>query len=279
MKLIKTITEMQSWSGKEHAAGKKIAFVPTMGALHKGHLSLLREGKERANRSVLSIYVNPAQFSPNEDLKKYPRNLDSDLDNARKLKIDAVFLPTDEMMYPYNYQTYVVVEKLTTGLCGASRPNHFRGMATVVLKLFNIIQPDLAIFGEKDFQQLMVVRQMVKDLNLPIEIIGVPIVREKDGLAMSSRNQHLSPKERKSALSIYRSLCMAQKLVKTEKITSDLILENVKAIIDSAELKIDYVELCDPETLEKSTALRLPALLAIAAFAGKTRLIDNCILK
>ena len=190
MKLFKTIDAMQKWSLQEKRDGKRISFVPTMGALHEGHLSLIREAKKHGDVVVLSIYVNPAQFGPNEDLQNYPKTLDADLDHAKKLFVDATFLPTDDMIYHDGYQTYINVENMTKNLCGASRPEHFRGVTTVVAKLFNIVMPDSAIFGEKDFQQLVTIKRMVKDLNMPVEIIGHPIVREPDGVAMSSRNKY-----------------------------------------------------------------------------------------
>ena len=271
---------MQNWSLQEGKKGKTIAFVPTMGALHEGHLSLLREGKSRADRLVLSIYINPAQFGPKEDFRRYPRETENDLKKAKELKTDVVFLPTDEEIYPKGYQTYVTVEEVTKYLCGVSRPGHFRGVATIVLKLLNIVMPHIALFGEKDYQQLVVVRRMVQDLNLPIDIVGMPIVRETDGLAMSSRNRYLSPSERNAALSISRALTKAEVLVASSERSLKKILSAVYEIIHAAQVvHIDYVSLCDPETLEELASLKLPALLAIAAFVGPTRLIDNRILK
>jgi len=280
MEIIKTISEMHSWAAGHRKNGRRIAFVPTMGALHEGHLSLSREARLRANRLVLSIYVNPTQFGPKEDLTRYPRDTENDLKKAKEMKTDAVFLPNDEQMYPKGYQTYVSVEELTKYLCGPARPGHFRGVATVVLKLFNIVMPHVAIFGEKDYQQLAVIRRMVHDLNLPIEIVGMPIIRESDGLAMSSRNRYLSSEERKAALSISRALTRAEMLLRGKKCDIKSILSAVHETIYAAKMvHIDYVKLCDPLTLEDLTTLRLPALLAIAAFVGPTRLIDNIILK
>jgi pantoate--beta-alanine ligase len=280
MEIFKTAKEMQQWSIEERKKGKTIAFVPTMGALHDGHLSLVREGKLRADRLVLSIYVNPTQFGPKEDFRRYPRETESDLRKAKELKTDAVFLPTDEEMYPKGYQTYVTVEGVTKYLCGVSRPGHFRGVATVVLKLLNIVMPHIALFGEKDYQQLVVIRRMVRDLNLPVEILGMPIVREADGLAMSSRNRYLSPNERKAALAISSALTKAEVLLASNQRNLNKILSAVYETIYAAKIvHIDYVSLCDPETLEELSSLKLPALLAIAAFVGPTRLIDNRILK
>ena len=249
-----------------------------MGALHEGHISLLREARRRAKKLVLSIYVNPTQFSPNEDLSKYPRTLESDLEKARAAGVDAVFIPTDEIMYPAEYQTYVTVEDVTKYLCGASRPAHFRGVTTIVAKLFNIVQPDVAVFGEKDFQQLVVIRRMVADLNMPLEIVGCPIVREADGLAMSSRNRYLLPEERKAALALSRSLEDAERVIARGETDADKILERVRSYIEkngAGLVRIDYVKLVDANTLCELREIKRPALLALAAFVGKTRLIDN----
>lgn len=279
MEIFSVAQEMQYWSSKVKAEGKTIAFVPTMGALHEGHFSLLREGRLRADRLVLSIFVNPTQFGPGEDFARYPRQTEEDLKMAKDLKTDAVFMPLDEVIYPKGYQTYVTVEEVSKHLCGASRPDHFRGVATVVLKLFNIVQPDVAVFGQKDYQQLVVIRRMVKDLNLPIDVVSMQTVREKDGLAMSSRNRYLSPKERKAALSISRALGLAENMVRQGKADLNAILKTVRETIEAEKIPhIDYVKICDPETLEDLPSLRLPALLAIAAFVGPARLIDNRIL-
>lgn len=280
MEIFKTTEEMQAWSATQRKAGKTISFVPTMGTLHEGHLSLLREGKHRADKLVCSIFVNPAQFGPGEDFSRYPRDDEGDLKKVKKLKTDIVFLPTDEVMYPRGYQTYVNVEELTKFLCGLSRPAHFRGVTTVVLKLFNIVMPHVTIFGEKDFQQLVVIRRMVKDLNLPVEVVGMPIVREKDGLAMSSRNRYLSAEDRKAAHSLSQSLSKAEVMVIKGSRDAKEIISAVRDTIYAAKIvHIDYVKLCDPETLEDLKIFNPPALLAIAAFVGPTRLIDNRLLK
>ncbi len=256
---------------------QKISFVPTMGALHEGHLALLREGKRSGNKLVLSIYVNPKQFAPTEDLAKYPRDTEGDLAKASDCKVDAVFFPSDEVMYPKEYQTYVEVTNVTKGLCGTSRPSHFKGVATVVLKLLNIVQPHAAIFGEKDYQQLITIQTMTRDLNLPVEIKGMPIVREPDGLALSSRNVYLSKEERIAALSLSKSLNIAKEMAATGKKGINEILESVKKTIEATGLpKIDYIKICNSKTLEELTTLTPPARLLIAAFIGKTRLIDNC---
>lgn len=277
MQIVNSPDEMQRLAFDWRAKGKKIAFVPTMGALHEGHLSLLREGRRLGAALVLSIFVNPAQFAPNEDLSKYPRTFDGDLAHARNCEVDAVFFPTEQAMYPESYQTFVDVTDVTKGLCGQSRPAHFRGVTTVVLKLFNIIQPHVSLFGEKDYQQLVTIRTMVRDLNVPVEIVGMPIVREKDGMAMSSRNVHLSKDERAAALSISRSLNVAKKLAAAGEKNAARIIKEVESTISSAKLpKIDYVKICDAETLGELSILDRPARLLIAAFFGKTRLIDNC---
>ena len=276
MDIFETTGEMHGWSAKQGRDGKTIAFVPTMGALHQGHLSLLREGRRRADRLTLSIYVNPTQFGPTEDLGSYPRDLDGDLKKAREEGVDAVFLPTDQVMYAENCQTYVTVEDLAQSLCGQRRPTHFRGVATVVIKLFNIVAPDVAIFGQKDFQQLVMIRQMTRDLNLPVEIVGCPIVREKDGLAMSSRNAYLSPMEREAARSLLRSLNVAQSMVDNGETDAGTIIKEVQTTIESTKLaRIDYVKLVDPDTLKDLAKFKAPALLAIAAFVGRARFIDN----
>lgn len=276
MDIFKTTDEMRTWSTRQRHEGLDIAFVPTMGALHQGHLSLLREGRKRGDRLVLSIYVNPTQFGPTEDLGKYPRDLDGDLKKACDEGVDVVFLPSDQVMYPHGYTTYVTVEDLDKPLCGMTRPTHFRGVATVVAKLFNIVAPDVAVFGEKDFQQLTLIRRMVRDLDLPVEIVGCPIVREPDGLAMSSRNAYLSPTEREAACSLFRSLNIAKAMVDDGIIDAGEIIKEVRATIETTKLvRIDYVKLVDPDTLKDQPVFGTPALLAIAAFVGKTRLIDN----
>lgn len=270
---------MQSRSERLRMEGKKIAFVPTMGFLHKGHLSLLKIGRKHGDDLVLSIFVNPTQFSANEDLDDYPKDLENDLALAEKEGVDAVFLPDAEMMYGENYQTYVSLEKLPNFLCGLSRPIHFRGVATVVTKLFNIIKPHVAVFGEKDFQQLAVIRQMVCDLNMDISILGGPIIRESDGLAMSSRNAYLSGGQRQSALCLHKALQNAQKLVTNRVQNAESVLVQSRKIIDThPETQIDYLTICDPTSLEPITEINGPVLFALAVYVGKTRLIDNMVL-
>jgi len=276
MKIFDTVEGMREFSASERRANRSIAFVPTMGALHEGHLSLLRYGRKAADLLVISIYVNPTQFGPTEDLRSYPRDLDGDLARAKSAGADAVFLPSDDTIYPKGFQTFVEVGELSKPLCGLSRPGHFRGVATVVAKLLNIVSPDIAIFGEKDFQQLAVIRRMVADLDMPVEIVGRPIVREPDGLAMSSRNMYLTADERAAALSISRSLTIAQGMVESGEKSAKALLCRVRAEIEETGLaRIDYAGAVDPETLEEKTEMIRPFLLALAVFVGRTRLIDN----
>lgn len=276
MERFQTIEDMRAWSREQKAAGQRVSFVPTMGALHEGHLSLLREGKKRGDALVLSIYVNPTQFSPNEDLDNYPRDLEGDIEKAKSCGTDAVFFPSNEIMYPQGYQTYVDVLEVTQNLCGSSRETHFRGVTTVVAKLFNIAEPDIALFGEKDYQQLATIKRMIKDLDMPIEIVGCPIVREEDGIAMSSRNVYLSSEERIAARSLNKSLKIASDLIDTGETDARKIIGVVrKAIEDSKLARIDYVKLVDANTLEDIQKVDKSALLALAVFFAKTRLIDN----
>lgn len=276
MNIIYLPEEMQKSALSWRQAGEKIAFVPTMGALHEGHVSLLKEGRRRGTRLVLSIFVNPIQFAPTEDLEKYPRPTEKDLAAASECGADAVYFPTPETMYPAGYQTYVEVLEATKGLCGKSRPSHFKGVATVVLKLFNIVQPHVALFGEKDYQQLAVIKQMVSDLNLPVEVVGMPTVREVDGIAMSSRNTYLNGEERVQARSIFAALELAKKMVAGGEKHADVITKKIREIVESGGLEIEYVDICDATTLENLERLDRPARLLVAARAGKTRLIDNC---
>jgi len=279
MEIVKEIEKMTALSQKWHQAGKIIAFVPTMGYFHQGHLSLISEGKKQGDVLVVSLFVNPIQFGPKEDLAAYPRNLQKDASLAEKEGTDVLFVPEEKEMYPEGYQTYVEVTQLTKYLCGVSRPGHFKGVTTVVAKLFNIIRPHIAIFGLKDYQQYIVIKRMVMDLNYPIKIIGCPIIREPDGLAMSSRNVYLTSKQRTSALSLYKSLNIAQEMVNKGEKKAKTIIEAVTTFIQKRPYtKIDYVKLCDPETLEELEEIRGNALLALAVKVGKARLIDNTIL-
>ncbi|MGC9017027.1 MAG: pantoate--beta-alanine ligase [Caldimicrobium sp.] len=280
MEVIKSIPEMKEKSLSFKKGGETIGFVPTMGYLHEGHLSLVRLARIKADRVVVSIFVNPLQFGPSEDYNIYPRDLERDLALLEKERVDVVFIPDEEEMYPPDFQTYVEVTKLTQGLCGAYRPGHFRGVTTVVLKLFNIVKPDLAIFGEKDYQQLRVIQQMVKDLNLDVEIIPHPIVREESGLAMSSRNTYLSEEERHSAVALYQSLKMAERVIFEGERDAERVRTLIKDYLEKfPHNKVQYVEIVDPKTLERVSEINGPVLIALAVFVGKTRLIDNRLIK
>ncbi len=270
---------MQQWSRARKKKGKTICFVPTMGYLHQGHISLLEKGKPLCDELVLSIFVNPSQFGPNEDLDAYPMDIDNDLRLAAVAGVTAVFLPQKEDIYPPHFQTRICLDSLPHHLCGMSRPVHFGGVATVVTKLFHIVMPDVAIFGKKDFQQLQIIRQMTWDLDFNIEIMGGEIVREKDGLAMSSRNAYLTADQRKSALSLSRSLHMAgQVIAKGEK--NPLVIEKeISCFIQSfPQTRIEYISFCDPATLETVGVIDKQILLALAVQVGKTRLIDNVLI-
>lgn len=276
MEIITSVAEMQERATAALAAGKTISFVPTMGYLHEGHATLLREGRKRGDLLVLSIFVNPTQFGVGEDFESYPRDLARDGETARENGVDIIFAPSASEMYPPGYQTYVNVETVSLPLCGASRPGHFRGVTTVVAKLFNIVKPTFALFGEKDYQQLVVIRRMVRDLNMDLEIIGVPTVREKDGLAMSSRNSYLSPEERKSALCLSRSLAAVCDLYRAGEVVVERLRAEVLRIIESEPpARIDYVEFRDGDSLEEVERADERTVLALAVRIGSTRLIDN----
>jgi len=279
VKLIHDPQEMQQTVLGLKRQGKRISFVPTMGFLHEGHASLLREGRKRGHLLALSIFVNPTQFGPNEDLDSYPRNLDGDCALAESCGVDIVFVPTASGMYPSGFQTTVSLGPLTEPLCGASRPGHFNGVAVVVTKLFGIVQPDLALFGKKDFQQLAIIRQMTADLNLPVEIVGMPIVREPDGLAMSSRNSYLTPEQRQQALCLYRAILKVRELFASGETSVDRLLSEACMIIAAVpEAVIDYLELRDGITLRLVEQATSGTLLALAVKVGATRLIDNTVL-
>jgi pantoate--beta-alanine ligase len=273
--VLRAPAEMAAWSEAARARGERIAFVPTMGALHDGHVSLLREGRRRADRLALSIFVNPTQFGPKEDLSRYPRDLPGDLAKAASADTDVAYCPDAADVYPPGFQTYVQVRQVEQGLDGGARPGHFVGVATVVCKLFNVVRPHLALFGEKDWQQLAVVRRMVADLDLPVEIVGMPIVREPDGLAMSSRNAYLSPGERQRALALSRGLHAARARVEAGERDAAALVATSRAALEGQVDHLDYVELRDAATLAPVTRLEREAVLLVAAFVGKTRLIDN----
>ncbi|MBN1904911.1 MAG: pantoate--beta-alanine ligase [Deltaproteobacteria bacterium] len=279
MEIIESSQEMQARSEVIRLSGKKIGLFPTLGFLHEGHLELIRQVRKRSDFVVMSLFVNPIQFGPNEDFEKYPRDTEGDLTKAKGKGVDMVFMPPVSEMYPAGFQSVVRVDNITKHLCGRSRPGHFEGVTTVVAKLFNIIKPHMAVFGQKDFQQLAVIRRMVKDLNMDIEIIGVPTIREPDGLAMSSRNKYLNQEERKSALSLKKAMDMASKLAgEGERETKNIITSISELILSYPFTNIDYINICDPDTLEDINLLKEQSLLALAVRVGNTRLIDNCLI-
>ena len=281
MKIIKTIKQVRQIIALQKKQGKRIGFVPTMGALHEGHLSLIRMAKKHSDFVVVSIFVNPTQFGPKEDYKKYPRNLKKDAALCQSAGADLIFSPSPEEIYPKGFSTYIDVEGLTQGLCGVSRPGHFRGVATVVAKLFNIVQPDAAVFGQKDAQQLAVIRRMTADLDLPVKIIGAPIVREGDGLAMSSRNAYLTLEERAEAPTLYRALLKAKALADSGQRTAGRIKGEIKKILyrDAPLAEIDYIEIVDNETLKPVKQIKKNTLIALAVKLPNARLIDNLVIK
>lgn len=279
IEIIRTVAAMQEYADDQRRQGKKIALVPTMGYLHEGHRSLMIEGRGLSDCLVVSIFVNPTQFGPNEDLAKYPKDFERDIAVTRSAEVDVVFAPDNQELYGAGYQTYVYLELLPQHLCGLSRPVHFRGVATIVTKLFNIVKPHYAIFGKKDYQQYLIIKCMAADLNFDIDIIGMPTVRESDGLAMSSRNKYLSSGERNQALSLFRSLTQAQNMVK-QGVTNaaEIVLSAIAFIESQPDATIDYITIADPETLDALEIITEPALMAMAVKIGSTRLIDNTIL-
>lgn len=280
MEIIDTAARMQKKSGEIRLVGRRIAFVPTMGFFHDGHLRLMAEGRRLGDVLVISIFVNPTQFGPGEDYQEYPRDMEGDISKAREAGVDVIFSPSVEEMYPVESQTKVVVQRVTQHLCGLTRIGHFEGVATVVGKLFNITKPHFAIFGQKDYQQLLVIRRMVKDLNMDIEVIGVPTVREPDGLAMSSRNKYLNPEERESALCLKKSIDMASALTKEGERNANRIKSAIQGLILSYPFtNIEYISICNSLTLEDRDTVEGEFLLALAVKVGKTRLIDNCLIK
>jgi pantoate--beta-alanine ligase len=281
MQLIKTIKEMQAWSRQAGTGAGSIGFVPTMGALHEGHLSLVRRANDENNKTVVSIYVNPAQFGPHEDLDTYPRDVDADLARLSSYNVDAVFLPSNEEMYPDGFSLSIDVGGQAMVLCGMSRPGHFNGVALVVAKLFNTVMPHRAYFGQKDFQQTVIVRKLARELNFDIDIIVCPIVRERDGLAMSSRNVYLDGNERKAAPVLYKSLKLGQELITSGGMTeSSSVKDEMRRMITSEpRAVIDYVTIVDIHTLEEVTAIKPPVAICVAATIGNTRLIDNLIVE
>ena len=280
MQIIQSPVEMQCVALQLRREGHAIGFVPTMGFLHEGHMSLIRLARKESDTCVVSIFVNPTQFAPGEDLSRYPRNFERDEALCRAEGTDIVFYPSAEQMYRPDHSVTVVEESLSRGLCGASRPGHFRGVATVVAKLFNQVLPHVAVFGEKDAQQLRVIRRMVRDLDFPVRIIPGPIVREPDGLAMSSRNVYLSPYERQEALCLRRALDRAEALFAGGERQTVRLKEALSAVLAGApSARMDYIELVDDATLAPVSEIRAPCLVALAVFIGKTRLIDNTVLR
>jgi pantoate--beta-alanine ligase len=276
MRVVHTIAEARA---VRRALPGTWGFVPTMGYLHEGHLSLVRRARAENDRVAVSIFVNPTQFGPHEDYARYPRDLERDLRLLEPLGVDLVFVPSVEEMYPPGFQTWVIVEEVSRPLEGASRPGHFRGVATVVAKLFNILQPDRAYFGQKDAQQTVVIRRMVQDLNIPVEIVICPTVREPDGLAMSSRNTYLNPEERRAATALFRALQAAKARYEAGERDAERLREAMREVIRAEPLaRIDYVSVAHPETLQELERVEGPALLSLAVYIGTTRLIDNLML-
>jgi pantoate--beta-alanine ligase len=275
MTICKTAAEVRAHR-RARGQGSSLGFVPTMGALHQGHLSLVRAARERCDTVAVSIFVNPAQFAPDEDLDQYPRMLERDRDLLSQEGVDLLFVPANEEMYPPGSSTWVQVDGLGDKLCGQSRPGHFRGVTTVVAKLLHIVQPDCAFFGQKDAAQVAIIRRMVRDLHLPVEILVCPIVREADGLAMSSRNAYLDREQRNSALALYRSLIKVQQDFSAgERNAARLIAAGRGTFSREPSVRLDYFEIVDPQTLDPLAEVDQPALVAVAAFVGTTRLIDN----
>lgn len=271
---------MRVFSRSARARNCRLGLVPTMGALHEGHLSLIRAAKAKSDVVAASIFVNPTQFGPTEDFSRYPRDLDRDLGLLEREGVDFVFVPSVEEMYPQQSVTWVTVEGLSECLCGKSRPGHFRGVATVVAKLFNIVEPDIAFFGQKDAAQIAVIRRMVRDLNMPVQVEVCPIVREPDGLAMSSRNAYLSPEQRQDALVLFRSLSRIRgSFEKGEHDSQKLIGAARDEFRKTPNVRLDYCEIVDPDELTALNVIDRPALVAVAAFVGNTRLIDNIVLE
>ena len=276
MKVCHTIDEMRA----ARREGKSLGLVPTMGALHEGHLSLVRAAKAQCDLVAASIFVNPLQFGPSEDLAKYPRTFDRDRELFQQEGVDFIFAPSVEEMYPAGAVTYVTVEGLSDKLCGRTRPGHFRGVTTVVSKLFNIVEPDRAFFGQKDAAQSTIIRRMVRDLNIPVQVVVCPIIREPDGLAMSSRNAYLDPPQRESARVLCRSLMAVQeRFDRRDRKVQGLIDAGKQAFAQEPSVRLDYFEIVDPDTLDPVADLSRSALVAVAAFVGKARLIDNIVLQ
>lgn len=280
MLVIKSINKLKRTIIKAKGASGVIGFIPTMGALHSGHLALTAKAREECDFVVVSVFVNPAQFGPYEDYKKYPRNFSRDEKLLKAEGVDIVFYPGVKDIYPEGFSTYVLELNLSRFLCGAKRLNHFRGVCTILAKLFNLIGPDKAYFGQKDFQQAQIVKKMVDDLNFPIKVKVLPTVRERDGLAMSSRNRYLNKEQRKEALCLRNSLLAARALVKDGETKSSTVIKKIRSIINSQKTsRIDYVEVCDPESLRSLKQIKGRAIILLAVYIGRTRLIDNILIQ
>ena len=275
MKIIETVAEMQALSTEWRCSGMKVGVVPTMGALHNGHLSLIDIIRAEVDKIILTIFVNPTQFGENEDLDKYPRTFDADVSACEEKGVDAIFFPSPEQMYSADSSIWVTEETLSQGLCAASRPTHFRGVNTVVAKLYNATLPDVAVFGEKDYQQLQILRRLTRDLNFPIKVIGGPIYREPSGLAMSSRNEYLEPELREKAAAIYKSLCEASQKVSSGEFDYHNASKYIAQSITEAGGRVDYIQIIDSETLKKLHSVADNARCLVAAYFGNARLIDN----
>ncbi len=279
MKVVRKIKKMQDIAQEARKRGKIIGFVPTMGYLHEGHLSLVRIAQRKSDLCVVSIFVNPLQFGPKEDFKEYPRDIKRDKRLLEKEGVDIIFCPEEKEMYADDFSTYVKVEGLTEGLCGRSRPGHFQGVTTVVTKLFNCVMPHFSVFGQKDAQQALVIKRMVRDLNLPIKIVIAPTVREKDGLAMSSRNIYLSPKEREEASILYRSLKTAKEMIEKGERNPNVIIGRMREMIEETSGRIDYIAIVDTRDLKEIDLIKDEVLIALAVYFSKARLIDNIIVR
>ncbi|MFN7141737.1 MAG: pantoate--beta-alanine ligase, partial [Limisphaerales bacterium] len=279
MRIVTSIAGMQQLAKKSKTDGRRIGFVPTMGYLHEGHISLVKRARSLVGKHglvVVSIYVNPTQFAPTEDLAKYPRDLDRDKRLCREAEVDVLFVPSNDEIYPAGFSTYVAEEALSRVMEGTSRPTHFRGVTTIVAKLFNLVLPDVSVFGAKDFQQAAIIKRMVKDLNFPLKVVVAPTRRERDGLAMSSRNKYLDPIQREQATVLWASLNLARKTVAARPMSADKLREKVAELVATkSHARLDYVEFFDPVTLEATDKVRPGTQMALAVFVGQTRLIDN----
>lgn len=280
METCKTLSQLDQWRSQPNLHGKIIGFIPTMGALHAGHIALINKAKEMCDKIVISIFVNPLQFAPSEDLETYPRNFEQDSKMLEEADVDCLFYPEVSELYPPHYRTFVAVEEFSDLLCGISRPGHFRGVTTVVLKLFNLVRPIYAFFGEKDYQQLVIIKKMVTDLHIPVKIIPCPTIREADGIAMSSRNIYLNPQERISARLLYKTLKGTKKFILDGERRPKKIRQHMVNLLEQDSLiTIDYISVCDPETLQELEEINDQVLLALACKIGKARLIDNMLLE